>query len=154
MVNSFLLLQSTQQTDNNFQPTAAPAPRKNILAKAAIFNNNVKQEENVVSSTEHVPKHLDRSKTAFLTQSSQNETVSSVNAADEINQLRQQAKTEEVVEEKREDTSRQSYQEEIYENYEQIQSHRQESVVQVLTFLSFFLRSSYNTKMVFMNIIF
>lgn len=95
---------------------------------------------------------MDRSKTAFLTQSSQNEsTVSGVNAAEEINQLRQQAavetvKSEEVekVEAKTEETVRQSYQEEIYENFEQIQSSRQQNVEQVILYVfSLFVRLIY-----------
>lgn len=67
-----------------------------------------------------MPKHLDRSKTAFLTENIQQEVVSSVNAAEEINQLRQKAETEKVEQE----TFRQSYQEEIYENFEQIQKQQ------------------------------
>lgn len=89
----------------------------------------------VAPSQQQVPKQLDRSKTAFLTQNSQNESVSNTNAAEEISQLRQKAVIEtgkvEEVEEKQE-SERQSYQpEEIYENYEQIQSSRQQHTVQV-----------------------
>lgn len=64
-----------------------------------------------------------------------------VNAAEEISQLRQQAavesfKTEEAhkVEEKPEETVRQSYQEEIYENYEQIQSSREQNIQKVVLY--------------------
>lgn len=88
-------------------------------------------------------KQLDRSKTAFLTQTSQNETVCGVNAAEEISQLRQKANVESVkneevksVEEKVEETARQSYQEEIYENYEQIQSSRQQNLTQVCRYIT------------------
>lgn len=88
-----IVLQGSQQ--NNSQQAAAPAPRKNILAKAAIFNNNVQQEP-VVSLSEHVPKQLDRNKTAFLTQTTEKQTVSAVSAAEEINQLKQKAATEVV----------------------------------------------------------
>lgn len=117
-------MQSVQQS--NTQPIAAPAPRKNILAKAAIFNN-VKEEQNIIV---HVPKQLDRSKTEFLKQNNQNETISNVNAAEEINQLRQKAATEEEKVHKVEDVAK--VQEEIYENYEQIQSNRQQAVVEVV----------------------
>lgn len=94
-----------------------------------------------------MPKQFDRSKTAFLTQTSQKDTVvSSVRAAEEINQLKQQAaaeisKVEEVknVEQeeggKQQEVNRPSYQEaqeEIYENFEQIQSNRQQNIVQVI----------------------
>lgn len=92
-----------------------------------------------------MPKQLDRSKTAFLTQTSQKETaVSGVNAAEEISQLRQKAATENVVAEEvpeveveQQEANRPSNQEaqEIYQNYEQIQDSRQHSVVQVGSFL-------------------
>lgn len=62
------------------------APRKNIMAKAAMFDK--KEEATPVSSSEYTPKQFDRTKTAFLTQSNQSQSTSSNKVADEINQLK------------------------------------------------------------------
>nr|XP_023013740.1 src substrate cortactin [Leptinotarsa decemlineata] len=65
-----------QETKSDSTVTSSPAPRKNIHAKAALFSN-IKKEDPISPSTEKVPtpKQLDHSKTAFLTQSSQQDVT-------------------------------------------------------------------------------
>lgn len=57
----------------------ATTPRKNVHAKAALFAN-ANQDDPLPQSPEKIqaPKHLDQSKTAFLTQTSQQEVTTQV----------------------------------------------------------------------------
>lgn len=57
-----------------------------------------------------------------------------MNAAEEISQLRQKATIEDLKAKEVEEKVEHNYQEEIYENYEQIQSNRQQNVIQVCNF--------------------
>lgn len=59
------------EEESNTQPIPqGVAPRKNVQARAAVFNAPV-YESQVQASPDRVPKQLDQSKTAFLRQSSQ-----------------------------------------------------------------------------------
>lgn len=75
-------MQSTQQ--NITEVVSSPTPRKNILAKAAIFD---KKDDKPVSPTpEHVRKQLDPSKTAFLSQMNVQETDTNSKAPQRLSQ--------------------------------------------------------------------
>lgn len=79
--NVILFLAKFQAQDKPSETTpAATTPRKNVHAKAALFANAT-QETSVPPSPEKVqqaPKQLDQSKTAFLTQTSQQEVTTQI----------------------------------------------------------------------------
>ncbi|KAJ8941308.1 hypothetical protein NQ318_017848 [Aromia moschata] len=65
------------QENKSESVTTSPAPRKNVHARAALFNNAQKEDTGppAPEKATTAPKQLDQSKTAFLTQASREEVA-------------------------------------------------------------------------------